>query len=731
MPLTFSTWLTNASDADFESLIRTRRDLLQPDSPTIASLSAAASSRIGVSRGIEALNADELEFFIAMARSARVSPDIAVSEITMAGPSPAESGNANEAQVAPVNLCEIAEVVLPRLRDLALAWPSTDSARAEADATKPGTTTEAYPTWRIQSEAITLLPTSAADSHRVQPWRAYQTEDAHSGPNEVIPLPLIHNSEQAAVAEVVSSLRGIVDELSVSPASRLTSGGISKRDVSRLARAVDLGLEQTISLLLAARALALIGVLDDPLDPQWTGNPGAAATLEMDRAELWSTLVSTWLRESLEVTQLTAGASANERLTVLANPKKSLFKGMGLSVPALPLLKYTVLQILHEIGLGSSRSARWIHARVLRTHPLIPAHDFAITEVLLHTAVMFGLATTPLKQPESFGPSGFGAMLTPALERAMDQLLHDDPGIAPLGFSVEGLAVPEELTQTVRNGLVPEVDAVLIQSDLTAVATGPIEPRIHHILRKYAVVEARGQGTVYRIDAPTLEDSMQTGINAEDALRELADISVEPLPSTLEFLVHNTAAKLHRVQVAGARAVLVVDDPVDLDVIMADPLMFPANLERLAPTVAISHIGPERTMNLLESGEHHALMHSPTVERHRAVITESEPEVRVRKRARVTDDNLGDYIRLLRSPQARSATATSTDEPLGHMDRLREAAADRRMVRMRLADSHGQERTIDMVPSTVNGGRVRGIVRTTGAEASLSIARILSVEEAK
>src|SRR5699024_11877498 len=80
--------------------------------------------------------------------------------------------------------------------------------------------------------------------------------------------PLIHNSEQAAVAEVISSLRGLVDELAAAPISRLTSGGISKRDVSRLAGTLDLGLEQTITLLLAAKSLRLIGVLDDALDPQ-------------------------------------------------------------------------------------------------------------------------------------------------------------------------------------------------------------------------------------------------------------------------------------------------------------------------------------------------------------------------------------------------------------------------------------------------------------------------------
>ncbi|WP_346037238.1 helicase-associated domain-containing protein [Brevibacterium picturae] len=688
--MTFSQWLTHSSDTDFESFVRTRRDLLQPESPTIPSLAAAASSRIGVSRGIEALTSAQLDVFIDLAKAARTSTDINVRE----------NRHIDDT---------LAEAALPRLRDLGLAWPSSET------------------TWRIQSEAITLLPTSAAESARAHPWQAARTEPDSS--TESIPTTLIHNSERAAVAEVISSLRGLVDELATSPISRLTSGGISKRDVTRIGRTIDLGLEQTITLLLAAKSLSLIGVLDDPLDPQWTASDDAANVLEGDRAELWAALMTSWLREPLDVTQLAAGASANERLTVLASPKKSLFKGFSQSQPTMPLLRFTILEILGGIGLGSSRSAEWIHAQVLAARPLIPAHDFAMTEAILHTVGAFGLATTPLQNAQHFGPSRFGALLAEGLQTAMSAQAAQDPSIAPVNFSLESLAVPTDVVDAVRLGLVDEVETVLIQSDLTAVATGPIEPRVHHILRRFAVVEARGQGTVYRIDADTIEASMQTGINAADALAQLAEISAEALPSTLEFLIENTASKLRRVQVAGARAVLVVDDPVDLDVILSDQAMLPAGLERLAPTVAVGQLGPERTMHLLESAEHHALLHSPSGPvRKRRVITQAEPEVHLRKRARVTDDHLGEYIRILRSPGARAVTTTSTDEPLGHMDRLREAAEAGRTVTITLADSHGQERVIDMLPTTVNGGRVRGTVKTTGAEASLSIARIVSVD---
>src|SRR5699024_7215271 len=155
-----------------------------------------------------------------------------------------------------------------------------------------------------------------------------------------------------------------------------------------------------ITLLLAAKSLRLIGVLDDALDPQWTAADDADSVLAGDRAELWAELVAAWLRESLDVTQVAAGASEHERLTVLATPKQALFKGYGHSVPGMPMLRLRVRAVLADIGLGTAGSARWIHAAVVRRPPLLQARDFANTEPVLHTCENVGLATTPLQQPE-------------------------------------------------------------------------------------------------------------------------------------------------------------------------------------------------------------------------------------------------------------------------------------------------------------------------------------------
>ena len=136
-------------------------------------------------------------------------------------------------------------------------------------------------------------------------------------------------------------------------------------------------------------------------------------------------------------------------------------------------------------------------------------------------------------------------------------------------------------------------------------------------------------------------------------------------------------------------------------------------------------------MHLLEAGGHHALLHSAAGPvRKRRVITQSEPDVSVRRRPRVTDGHLGEYMRILRSAPAGVPESVSTDEPLGHMDLLREAAGAKKRVLIRIADSQGRERSIEMLPATLNAGRVRGTVTSTGAEASLSIARIVSVTPA-
>src|SRR5699024_276568 len=131
--------------------------------------------------------------------------------------------------------------------------------------------------------------------------------------------------------------------------------------------------------------------------------------------------------------------SENERLTVLATPKKALFKGYGQSVPAMPMLRLSVLAVLADIGLGTARSARWIHAEVLRRHPLLQAHDIAKTESVLRTAEIRGLTTPPLQPPDDFVPRRFCLPLAAGLYRVMVESARQDPSIAPLGSGVEAI----------------------------------------------------------------------------------------------------------------------------------------------------------------------------------------------------------------------------------------------------------------------------------------------------
>src|SRR5699024_8612405 len=112
MSMTFSQWLSHSADAEFESLVRTRRDILRPAPPPVGALAAAASSRIGVPRRIEALDADELEVLLRLATAARTTSEIAVGENPHIGPARAEAA-------------------LPRLRDRGLAWPASGTGPSE------------------------------------------------------------------------------------------------------------------------------------------------------------------------------------------------------------------------------------------------------------------------------------------------------------------------------------------------------------------------------------------------------------------------------------------------------------------------------------------------------------------------------------------------------------------------------------------------------------------------
>ena len=85
------------------------------------------------------------------------------------------------------------------------------------------------------------------------------------------------------------------------------SGGVGKRDVQRLASALDLEYAQTIFVLELCGALNLVGVDSSSIDPVWLPTSEYDILKRTDRGSLHAALVRAWLHMGEDITHIATG----------------------------------------------------------------------------------------------------------------------------------------------------------------------------------------------------------------------------------------------------------------------------------------------------------------------------------------------------------------------------------------------------------------------------------------
>ena len=708
---TFTAWLSTAPADWFAEFVRTRRDLVRTDTASLARLAGSASTRKGVAVALEALNAEALQTALRAAKAARVDP------------------------VVPRSALEASSDVLDRLILLGLLWP----AQTSTEDTAAGTPGDAE-FFGFQSEAIALLPTSAAESTRPPEWTGYSRPDEPA----LTPIPesVARNAQAAAAGAAGGTVAAAVRAIEADPPSQLMSGGVGKRDVQRLASALELEYAQTIFVLELCGALNLVGVGSSSIDPVWLPTSEYDLLKRTDRGNLHAALVRAWLHMGEDITHIATGHTPRgDRVHPLGSVVKPTtanpYGGHPSALPPVRSARFRLLRTLlspevplpqpssgtttdtsTDRGTAETPSIRLtdLTAVLQWRYPLAPAFNRETLAQMLSEAEFLGLVATPLTAPDSYG-------LTPLGRELAEHLSASLPAAAqPLDYAGSAATVPADFAETISELLPDYAESVVIQSDLTAVATGPVHPDLAQRLDSLADIETRGQGTVYRFTEKSIERALHTGLSRTDIVDTLRECSSTGVPQPLEFLIDGVASRLNRVQVASARGAVIVDDPDELDALLADPLLIPAQLTRVAPTVALAGISSDRLRVLLEGAGTSTLTEAPTTQPQRAP-KQTAPAV-TRRTARIADADLDRYI-----TGVRSSTETADGDPASTSGILRSAIDRAQSVNVTLARADGSSTTITLTPTAITGGRVRGI--RNGSEIAASLSRIISVAPAE
>jgi hypothetical protein len=166
-------------------------------------------------------------------------------------------------------------------------------------------------------------------------------------------------------------------------------------------------------------------------------------------------------------------------------------------------------------------------------------------------------------------------------------------------YGVEFLAGGE--LESINEDLPKPVDHILIQSDHTAIAPGPLEHEIAQELAILAEIESRGGATVYRFSEATIRRGLDHGRTGDEIKAFLKKTSKTPMPQPLEYLIADVAKKHGKLRVGNTSSFIRCEDGALIAQIMSDKRLDILSLRQIAPEVLICQHDAGDAMNILRS----------------------------------------------------------------------------------------------------------------------------------
>jgi hypothetical protein len=490
--------------------------------------------------------------------------------------------------------------------------------------------------------------------------------------------------DQAAIANI-STVARWVEELghnwSDEPPTALRSGGLGVRDLKRTAE--HLGIDESATAFVAE--LAYIGGLV-VIDTDDAILPTSAFDIWLSRSpeEQWHALASLWME-----------TSRMSGLIGRADSKNIAALGPELDRPGVPTLKKLILSLLSqnpEIDpelASMHESATW----------LAPARaNSEYTEWILREAEWLGL-------------TGQGALST----FGANFLTGDDLEI--------NTALPKP------------VDHILIQSDNSAIAPGPLTLEVATTMGTIADIESRGGATVYRFTETSIRrglDHGQTGEQIQDFLRKT---SKTPMPQPLEYLITDVAKRHGRLRVGTASSYIRCEDEGVIAQIIHDRKLDGFGLRKLAPQVLIADcdsvelIAVLRESGYLPAAENASgiLVSAPKVRRAKSrpkpprTLVEASSPVESIIEAAVRALRVGEKTRAHKPREVPRTSANETVELLHHH------IAERSTLTIGYADTNGGVSNRLIEPRSISLGTLVALDHSSGEIMQFRIPRITGV----
>ena len=363
------------------------------------------------------------------------------------------------------------------------------------------------------------------------------------------------NVQLAAIANITTFLRWTEEVLNFwaqEPATALRSGGLGVRDLKELS--MHLGVEEVCTAFVAEVAY-LAGLLTIDPDDKILPTHQFDIWLAQSASSKWQLLASSWL-----TTSRLSGLVGKEGSKSIAPLGPELDRSAAASTRRL------VLNLLQE----NSELAVDLDSLFAAAQWLAPAKRAG--------GLQKDYITWTLREAEWLGLTGQGVL-----------------SIYGSDFLAGGdcIAIDSDLPKA--------VDHILIQSDNTAIAPGPLEHEVAQELALIADVESRGGATVFRFSESSIRRGLDHGRTGDEISKFLKKTSKTPMPQPLEYLIADVAKKHGKLRVGNTASFIRCEDAALITQILGDKRLEILGLRKIAPEVLICSHDAAEAINILRS----------------------------------------------------------------------------------------------------------------------------------
>ncbi|PZS16146.1 MAG: hypothetical protein DLM54_11620, partial [Acidimicrobiales bacterium] len=301
---------------------------------------------------------------------------------------------------------------------------------------------------------------------------------------------------------------------------------------------------------------------DDQVPEVALPRPAYDKWLTLPVADRWSALVRAWLGADLHVSL--AGA--------IGMDEKPIPPLLARYEPEAVPRRHVVLNTLAEVAQGHSGEAVTVRQRAWWDAPGQWRGGPAMPDQLI--AWVGGEA-------ELLGLFALGSLSGPGRLVAGGQL--------------------EEATAALSHWAPAVTSRILLQADLTAVATGELAASVRQELALLADLESSGGATVCRFSETSMRRAFDAGRSAQDVMTFLEAHATKGVPQPLAYLVADLDRRHGAMRVGAASCYLRCDDPSLLAEVVRARRTSRLGLRQLAPTVLVSDADPATVTETLRT----------------------------------------------------------------------------------------------------------------------------------